>query len=784
MRLVKLSLRRAWLLLISLLTWGWVPVAWAHSHDDVLSSELRLHGAVMLLIAPEDGRILDASEAAERFYGRSLAQLRQLFITDLNALDDVAVAEERARALSQQRNYFIFPHHVAGGEVRAVEVFSSPVTLPSGRIALLSVIHDLSGRSELEATIFEYKEQLEALVDQRTRELGRSEANFRYFFWAALVLQTIAIVALLMLARRRRQALRALKREMAERALADAEVRKLSVAVEQSPVSIVITDLDAVIVYANAYAAQTTGYSREELIGQNPRILKSGKASPETYFNMWATLLRGEIWRGDLTNRRKDGSEYLEAATIAPVRGANGEITHYLAIKEDITERRRNEARIHHLAFYDELTGLPNRAYLFDKITNSLNSRRRLDRALLLLDVDRFKLVNDARGQAQGDALLVALTQRMQSLLHEEDLLVRLAADEFAVLLQPGATNVVRQRAESIAEGVHRALKQPFLIDGEAFDMTVSMGAALFSDASEALPQAVFRCADTALHKAKDAGGNQTVFYASSLSESAEQTFRVERELRRAISDNDLRLYLQSQVDTDGRVVAAEALVRWQHPDRGVVMPGQFIMIAEESDLIVDIGKWVLSEVCRLMAAERSHEPPLRISVNLSPRHFRQQDFVPWITELIRQTGINPSHLTLEVTESLMIDDINDVVAKMTALVQLGVHFSVDDFGTGYSSLAYLKRLPVDELKIDRSFVQDALNNSGDAALISSIIAVAHNMNLRVVAEGVETTEQAQFLNTCAKMIHQGYLYGRPEPAEDWLAKWRETAQELDNAPN
>jgi EAL domain-containing protein (putative c-di-GMP-specific phosphodiesterase class I) len=287
------------------------------------------------------------------------------------------------------------------------------------------------------------------------------------------------------------------------------------------------------------------------------------------------------------------------------------------------------------------------------------------------------------------------------------------------------------------------------------------------------MPDHILRRADTALHRAKEAGGNQTAFFETGMGDSAEQRFRVERELHRAIPAGELRLYFQPQVDAQGKLAGAEALVRWQHPERGLIPPSAFIPVAEESDLIVDLGAWVLAEACHLMAREDMAGHPLRLSVNLSPRHFRQKGFVPWLRDLLSATGADPTNLTLEVTEGLMIDNINDVVAKMSELTALGIHFSLDDFGTGYSSLAYLKRLPIHELKIDKTFVQDAPTDPDDAALVETILAVAQHMHLKVVAEGVETEEQANFLNARAPVIHQGYLYGRPEPAEVWIKRWR-----------
>jgi len=447
------------------------------------------------------------------------------------------------------------------------------------------------------------------------------------------------------------------------------------------------------------------------------------------------------------------------------------------ALLTEIEEKERGAREIHRLAYYDGLTGLPNRTLLIDRLTQLLAARRRTGQqeALILLNLDRFKTINDARGHAFGDMLLKSLSDRLAGLVWEGDTLARLAADEFAFLLSNLSLDASQasRRALLVAEKIHALLAKPLWVDHEEIAVTVSLGIALFSEEMPESPNDLLRRADTALHRAKAGGGNQSAFFESSMGEVAEQRFHIERELRRAIAAGELRLFLQPQLDAREAVVGAEVLVRWQHPERGLLPPGTFIPIAEESDLIVDLGEWVMRETGRLLAREDMAGRPLHLSVNLSPRHFRRGNFVAWVRELLLSTGADPSHLTLEVTEGLVIDDLGEAAVKMEELAALGIHFSVDDFGTGYSSLAYLKRLPIHELKIDKTFVQDAPDDPDDAALVETILAVAEHMHLKVVAEGVETEAQAAFLNARAQVIFQGYLYGRPEPAEVWLARWR-----------
>lgn len=437
------------------------------------------------------------------------------------------------------------------------------------------------------------------------------------------------------------------------------------------------------------------------------------------------------------------------------------------------------EEEIQRLANFDVLTGLPNRSLLTDRLDQTLVMSRRQCRldALILINIDRFKTLNDARGHEVGDALLIAIGKRLAAILCEGDTLARLAADEFAILQQDlgVSRDVASSSALAMAETILAELRRPFRIRHEEITLTASLGISLCPDSENDSSQEVLRRVDNALHQAKGAGGGKIVFFETRMGEMAEQRFRVERELRRAISAGELRLHLQSQMNAQGRITGAEALVRWQHPQRGLLLPGEFIDIAEESDLIVDLGAWVMSTACHLMAAEFRANRCLRISVNLSPRQFRDPGFTQWVRQLLATSGADPTHLTLEVTEGVVIGDINEVVARMSELSSMGVRFSIDDFGIGYSSLAYLKRLPIDEIKIDKTFVQDMLTDPDDAALVETIVSVARHMRLKVVAEGVETQEQAAFLNTLGTVTHQGYFYGRPEPADAWIEHWRST---------
>lgn len=556
------------------------------------------------------------------------------------------------------------------------------------------------------------------------------------------------------------------------------QMHEVSMAVEKSPVGIVITDEAGNIKYANAVILESSGYSLAELLGHNPCIFKSSKTPSEVYANLWQTLQSGNIWQGELVNRRKDGREYIEQISVGPIKSDDGSLIGFFAVKLNVSVQKSIEAQIDFMQHHDGLTGLPNRQGLEDRLTTQINIARRHGQqaALVLVDLDHFKTINDARGMETGDAILKATGGRLRALLRDDDMVARLGADEFGLLLADinHRTDRASQHAQQIAEKLHMAFfSNPLRVGAEEFMLSLSMGITLFPESPAQSPSDILRRAETALHRAKEKGTGQTAFYETSLGDAAERRYRVEQELRAAIAEGQLRLYLQSQVDPEGRVIGAEALVRWQHPTRGLKPPAMFIPIAEESRLIIDIGQWVLSKTCRLLAVEQAAGRPIRLAVNVSPRQFHENEFVALVQAVLDETGADPRGLVLEVTEGLILHDIEETLGKMHRLAMLGVQFSIDDFGTGYSSLAYLKRLPISEIKIDKSFVQDAPSDSTDAVLVETMLSMARHLNYEVVAEGVETEAHAAFLNAHGRLMHQGYLYGKPEPAAEWIACWQ-----------
>ncbi len=565
-------------------------------------------------------------------------------------------------------------------------------------------------------------------------------------------------------------------RDITERKKSQAKLLQLSQAIEQSPASVIITDTEARIEYANHAFELISGYTRDEVLGRNPRLLRSERTPPEVFASLWFTLSAGQTWHGEMINRHRSGREYVQSMNVAPVRDAQGTITHYLAVQLDVTAQRDAEDKAHQLAWFNPLTGLPNRHRLLLDVQELLQAHARTGEpgALLLLNLDRFQTVNDALGHAAGDQLLKKVGERLGALLHADDRLAHLSADEFAVLLHGGGDNEnAGAKALRLAQALQQGLESPFELDGAvALKISCCIGITLLPQHETDSPADVLRRADTALHRAKEAGAGQCAFFDVSMEQLISRRFLIERDLRRGLAANELRLFLQPQVNAQGRVVGAEALVRWQHPQQGLMAPGHFIPVAEESELINEVGHWVLSTVCGHLGALRRAGLRLPIAVNISPRQFHQPGFVHGVQDLLQAQGAAPDDLVIEITESIVMDQMETVVQKMSHLTSLGVKFSLDDFGTGYSSLAYLKRLPIHELKIDRSFVQDAPTDPSDAALVEAILSVARHLRLRVVAEGVETIEQAEFLNARGQVIQQGYLHGRPEPAEGLLSRW------------
>lgn len=562
--------------------------------------------------------------------------------------------------------------------------------------------------------------------------------------------------------------------DITEQKLAKEELR-VAAATFETHEAILITDANANIIRVNQAFTNITGYQPEEVLGKNPRILSSGRQDKAFYAEMWRQLLESGAWSGEMWDRRKNGQVYPKWLTITAIKNEQGQTTELVGIFSDITARKQAEAEIHNLAFYDVLTNLPNRRLLLDRFHFALSVSVRSHHygAALFLDMDNFKTLNDTLGHAYGDMMLIEVAMRIQYCVREVDTVARFGGDEFVVLIEEISTDAqdASQRVALIAEKIRAALAAPYLVKGHEYHSSPSIGVCLYRGTEETV-DTLLKHADLAMYQAKDAGRNTVRFFDTAMQQVVEVHAALEADLRRAMPNLELRLYYQVQVDSEHRPLGAEALLRWVHPQRGMVSPAQFIPIAEESALILDIGHWVLQTACRQLAVWGGNERTrnLTLAVNVSAQQFSLQDFVDRVEAVLRESRAEPSRLKLELTEGVVLKDIADVVVKMRALKALGVRLSMDDFGTGYSSLSYLKQLPLDQIKIDQSFVRDIVTDSNDAVMVKTIIDMARNFNLNVIAEGVETGEQLSFLKKNGCMAYQGYLFSKPVPLDEFEA--------------
>jgi len=539
--------------------------------------------------------------------------------------------------------------------------------------------------------------------------------------------------------------------------------------------AVIITDLASKILAVNPAFTEITGYTEAEVLGENPRLLRSGRHDQAFYQDMWTSLRETGQWRGEIWNRRKDGEIYPELLTISTVRNEQGEPVYCLGVATDLSQLRRDEERFQQLVHYDPLTGLPNRLLLEARLQHTLEraSREGNKAAVLVIDLDQFKVINDSHGHAAGDALLIAVIHRLRSRLRQADTLSRLAGDQFVLVLE---SLHEYQEAEIMAGSIQAAMEEPFILpDGGKAYVRASVGISVYPQ-DGATAQALLIGADAAVHRAKQLGGKQFCYYTSELNVLARASLEMEEALCLALQREEFVLYYQPKVDLrSGRVASAEALVRWQRPDFGLVPPLEFIPVAEKNGLIEAIGTWVIQEACRQMRAWREAGlGEIKVAVNVSARQFRGGGLEEVIAKALTCYGVESSFLMLELTESMLMAEPEEAVLRMTALKRLGVRLSLDDFGTGYSSLAYLSRFPIDQLKIDRSFVNDITTDPGAATIATSVIALAHRMRLSVVAEGVETEGQLGYLRQhhCDEL--QGYLFSKPLPAGEFAELLRE----------
>ncbi len=579
-------------------------------------------------------------------------------------------------------------------------------------------------------------------------------------------------------------ALLAVTRDITERKRTEHALRIAATAFESTE-AMVVTDASHRILQVNRAFTELTGYAADEVIGKTTAFLKSGRQDDEFYRQMWQRLDQSGYWQGEIWDRRKNGEIFPMWLAISAVRGPDGAVTNYVGASTDITQRKESEDQIRSLAFFDSLTKLPNRWRLLDRLEHALAASQRSGRygAVMFLDVDNFKALNDTQGHAVGDLLLVEVAQRLQASIRDGDTVSRLGGDEFIIMLEELSEDWSQAAAqvEAVAEKIQDAFNRPYALrcgeDGRTkdFHCTASIGISLFLGHMEK-PDELLKRADVAMYEAKSAGRNTVRFFDPDMQEALEARTAMEGELRHALANGEFEFHYQVQVDRQQRLIGAEVLLRWNNPVRGIVSPAAFIPLAEETGLIVPIGLWVLHSACVRLKAW-SADPArrdLQLAVNISARQFRQDNFISQVMEVLAQTGADPSRLKLELTEGLVLDNVEDAIEKMLALRALGIEFSMDDFGAGYSSLSYLKRLPLSELKIDHSFIKDLGTDSNDAAIVRTIITMGRTLGLEVIAEGVEREEQREFLRHNGCSAFQGYLFGRPLPWGEFeqLLKW------------
>ena len=560
--------------------------------------------------------------------------------------------------------------------------------------------------------------------------------------------------------------------DLSERVRSDAELRVAATAFEAQE-GIIVTDCRQVILRVNKAFTNMVGYTDAEAVGQTLAILSSGRRDDTLQAEMNQQLRQTGQWSGEMWSRKKNGEVFPQWVSISAVFDGKDRVSHYVATLTDTTQHKTAEAQIRQLAFFDPLTNLPNRRMLMDRLQRALglSDRNKRSGALLFIDLDHFKSINDTLGHEKGDLLLCQVAGRLAGCVREGDTLARVGGDEFVVLLEDlsETREIAAAEAKTVGEKILMVLNQSYRLADFDHHSTASVGAALYSGHTVSVDE-LFKQADLAMYQSKSAGRNCLRFFDPVMQAVANSRASLEADLREGILRGEFVLYYQAQVDAAGHVTGAEALLRWPHGVRGMVSPVEFIALAEETGQILPLGDWVLQAACNQLVvwARQPGRTHLTLAVNVSARQFREPDFATSLLSLLDRTAANPKRLKLELTESMLADNLQDIVVKMTALRARGISFSLDDFGTGYSSLAYLKRLPLDQLKIDQSFVRDVMTDPNDAAIAKTVVALAQSLGLSVIAEGVETEAQRSFLANHGCSAYQGYLFSRPLPAEEF----------------
>lgn len=555
-------------------------------------------------------------------------------------------------------------------------------------------------------------------------------------------------------------------KDVSEERASQQQLRLLTAAVTQSSNAISITDLNGAIMYVNPAFTSVTGFTVADVIGASTSILKSGLTPNATYEDLWSALSCGETWRGELNNRRKDGRLYWAATLITPLRDADATVVNYLSVQEDISVRKQQEEKLLHQAHHDALTDLPNRLLAYDRLSVSVKHSQRFEHpmCLMFIDLDNFKQVNDSLGHDAGDMLLVKVARRLQSTLRDGDTVARLGGDEFLVILESANAHA----AELSAKRIMRILETPMSIEGRELVTTGSIGITQYPQDGNT-PEVLMRNADSAMYKAKAQGKNTFQFFTQTMDDESQKRLDTESQLRRALARNEIKLVYQPIVDVrTGAIIGAEALARWDSQLLGVVSPLEFIPLAEELGLIVDIGDHIIGQAVSQCASWQKVSPGFLMAINISPRQLRDATLKHSLKQALEFNGLDYRQVILEVTEGVLVDNVESALAYLRELTGTGLQLAIDDFGTGYSSLSYLKTFPFNRLKIDRSFISDALGSSEGMSLVKVMVDLGHQFGMAIVAEGVETQAQLEYLEGLGADSYQGFYYSKPVSADDF----------------
>jgi len=553
--------------------------------------------------------------------------------------------------------------------------------------------------------------------------------------------------------------------ELQRRAATD-ELELAASVFRESIEAIIICDADAKIIRVNPAFTSMTGYVLDDVRGKTPNVLRSGRHSPEFYNHFWEALNKQGIWKGEITNKRKDGEIFVSWQIVKSVSDSSGKVQQYISIINDITERKYAEDKIYNLAHHDIITQLPNRMSFHQQLDEAVDKAQRSASrlAVMFIDLDHFKLINDTSGHLVGDELLKHVALRLTDIVGKNNTISRFGGDEFTVML-PSIDSI--DIPAELAKDILASLAQPFFLSSNEVTISASIGIGIYPD-NGADVSALLKSADSAMYRAKENGRSSYQFYTEQMNIDAQERVTIERDLRKALKEGEFFLHYQPQIEVqNNKVIGLEALIRWQHPVKGLIPPDKFIPIAEATGLIVPIGEWVINSACHQFRQwQKAGFDYFNIAINLSGRQFFQKGLLSSIKAIMEETDITPSNLEFEITESMMMNNIEETIETLEEIKMLGVELSIDDFGTGYSSLSHLKRFPLNKLKIDRSFVQGLPEDLDDVAIVEATIAIAHALNLTVIAEGAETQEQLEFLKARNCNEVQGYYFSRPLPVE------------------